>query len=146
MICPRPALRRRFAFALNPTLFAPPRFFPIVDDDASKAFADGMMKEVNPSVIIAIERCGWTDDGMYRNMRGRDITPHNARIDHIFSGSTPSVGVGDGGNEIGMGNLAEEVPKIETLVRLPCVTTVDKLILASVSNWGGYLTSNQKLC
>ena len=112
--------------------------FPIVDDDASKAFADGMMKEVNPSVIIAIERCGWTDEGMYRNMRGRDITPHNARIDHIFSGSTPSVGVGDGGNEIGMGNLAEEVPKIETLVRLPCVTTVDELILASVSNWGGY--------
>jgi len=112
--------------------------FPIADDDASKAFAAGMLEEVNPSVIIAIERCGWTAEGMYLNMRGLDISPHNARIDHIFSGSTPSVGVGDGGNEIGMGNLAEEVPKVETLVRDACVTTVDKLMLASVSNWGGY--------
>lgn len=112
--------------------------FPITDDDASKTFAEGLLQELEPSVLIAIERCGLTDEGMYRNMRGRDITPHNARIDHIFNGATPSVGVGDGGNEIGMGNLAEEVPKVETLVRLPCVTTVDRLVLASVSNWGGY--------
>ena len=72
-------------------------------------------------------------------MRGRDITPHNARIDHLFDDSdVPSVGIGDGGNEIGMGNLADEVTQVESLVKLPCVTQVDKLMLASVSNWGGY--------
>ena len=48
------------------------------------------------------------------------------------------MGIGDGGNEIGMGNLAEEVTQVESLVDLPCVTRVDKLMLASVSNWGGY--------
>ena len=112
--------------------------FPVTDDDASKVFASGMLNRINPSVIIAIERCGFTSEGRYRNMNGRDLTQHNARIDHIFTGSTPSVGVGDGGNEIGMGNLADEIPKVESLVRAPCITTVDKLILASVSNWGGY--------
>ena len=116
--------------------------FPIVGVAESAEFAANLIAETNPSVLIAIERCGLTDEdsgGRYRNMRGRDITPHNARIDHLFDDSdVPSVGIGDGGNEIGMGNLATEVTQVESLVKLPCVTRVDKLMLASVSNWGGY--------
>ncbi len=112
--------------------------FPIVDDDASKEFASGVIDDLKPSVVIAIERCGLTDEGKYRNMRGRDISDYNARIDHIFHADIPSVGIGDGGNEIGMGNLAEEVTQVESLVKIPCITQTSKLILASVSNWGGY--------
>ncbi len=112
--------------------------FPITDDDASRQFATDLVSELGPSVLIAIERCGFTDEGKYRNMRGRDITDHNARIDHIFNLGLPSVGIGDGGNEIGMGNLAAEVTTVDSLVKLPCVTKTSKLMLASVSNWGGY--------
>ena len=112
--------------------------FPITDDDASAAFARDLISELNPSVLIAIERCGLTDEGKYRNMRGRDITDYNARIDHLFHSDVPSVGIGDGGNEIGMGNLAEEVTQVESLVKIPCITQTSKLMLASVSNWGGY--------
>jgi hypothetical protein len=46
--------------------------------------------------------------------------------------------VGDGGNEIGMGNVAEEVTNVDSLVKKACVTSVTELILSSVSNWGGY--------
>ena len=112
--------------------------FPVVDDAASIEFAKGVIDDLNPSVVIAIERCGLTDEGKYRNMRGRDITDYNARIDHIFHADIPSVGIGDGGNEIGMGNLSEEVTQVESLVKIPCVTQTSKLMLASVSNWGGY--------
>ena len=112
--------------------------FPITDDDSSREFAANLLAEMNPSVLIAIERCGLTSEGKYRNMRGRDITDHNARIDHLFDSDVPSVGIGDGGNEIGMGNLAAEVPLVESLVKLPCITRTTKLMLASVSNWGGY--------
>ena len=112
--------------------------FPITDEDASAEFARDLLSELNPSVLVAIERCGLTDEGKYRNMRGRDITDYNARIDHIFNSDVPSVGIGDGGNEIGMGNLAEEVTQVESLVKIPCVTQTTKLMLASVSNWGGY--------
>lgn len=112
--------------------------FPITDDDASAAFARDLLSELDPSVLVAIERCGLTDEGKYRNMRGRDITDYNARIDHIFHSDVPSVGIGDGGNEIGMGNLAKEVTQVESLVKIPCITQTTKLILASVSNWGGY--------
>ena len=112
--------------------------FPIGHDEFSRQFAAGLLWDLNPSVLIAIERCGLTAEGKYRNMRGRDITDHNARIDHLFNSSVPSVGIGDGGNEIGMGNLAEEVPLVESLVKLPCTTRTTRLMLASVSNWGGY--------
>ncbi len=112
--------------------------FPITDDDSSRKFAADLLADMNPSALIAIERCGLTGEGKYRNMRGRDITDHNARIDHLFHSDVPSLGIGDGGNEIGMGNLAEQVTTVESLVKLPCVTRTTNLMLASVSNWGGY--------
>lgn len=112
--------------------------FPIADDAESEQFAKRLIADLNPSVVIAIERCGFTDERKFRNMRGRDITPYNARIDYLFSNHPRSVGIGDGGNEIGMGNLAQEVTTVESLVKIPCVTQVSELILASVSNWGGY--------
>ena len=112
--------------------------FPITDDEASISFARKLIADLSPSVLVAIERCGLTDEGKYRNMRGRDITDYNARIDHLFHSDVPSVGIGDGGNEIGMGNLAEEVTQVESLVKIPCITETTKLMLASVSNWGGY--------
>ncbi len=59
--------------------------FPIMDDDTSSQFASGLLAEIDPSIVISIERCGFTDEGLYRNMRGRDITAYNARIDHIFT-------------------------------------------------------------
>ncbi|MXX53797.1 MAG: DUF4392 domain-containing protein, partial [Dehalococcoidia bacterium] len=81
---------------------------------------------------------GLPGEGKCRGMRGRGVAAYNARSDHIFNSDVPSVGIGDGGNEIGMGNLAEEVTQVESLVKIPCVTQTTKLMLASVSNWGGY--------
>ena len=112
--------------------------FPITDDEASKKFAEDLLSELNPSVIISIERCGLTEEGDYRNMHGQDISQYNARIDHLFTNHPNTVGIGDGGNEIGMGNLAAEIVNVPSLVKLPCVTTTTKALISSVSNWGGY--------
>jgi hypothetical protein len=112
--------------------------FPMADDEASKRFAQDLLSELGPSVVIAIERCGMTADGHYRNMHGKDISDFNARTDYLFEGQPKTVGIGDGGNEIGMGNLASAVTDVSTLVKEPCVTRVSELIISSVSNWGGY--------
>ena len=112
--------------------------FPITDDEASKTFAKGLLAELDPAVLIAIERCGFTSEGLYRNMRGQDITQYNAKTDYLFADHPNSIGIGDGGNEIGLGNLASEVTTVPTLVKLPCVTTTTRLVISSVSNWGGY--------
>ena len=112
--------------------------FPIDDDQRSEEFADRLLSLVNPSIVIAIERCGATSEGIYRNMHGQDITQYNARTDYLFSKHPTTLGIGDGGNEIGMGNLASIIPTVPTLVKDPCVTSTSRLIVSSVSNWGGY--------
>ena len=112
--------------------------FPIAGDAESRSFAQSLLTEMNPSVIISIERCGLTSEGLYRNMHGQDISPYNARVDYLFEDPIPSVGIGDGGNEIGMGNLASIIPTIPSLVKIPCVTQTTRLVTSSVSNWGGY--------
>ena len=112
--------------------------FPITDDESSRRFAAELLERLTPSLLIAIERCGLTHESRYRNMHGQDISRYNARIDHLFMGFPYSVGIGDGGNEIGMGILKNEIPRIPTLVKLPCVTATTHLIVTSVSNWGGY--------
>ncbi len=91
--------------------------------------------------VVAIERCGLSRDGRPRNMRGVDVSPWTAPLDDLFTaGSWTRIGVGDGGNELGMGKLpagliAQAVPNGE---RIACVTGCDHLVVAGVSNWGAY--------
>ncbi|MYA60789.1 MAG: DUF4392 domain-containing protein [Chloroflexi bacterium] len=114
--------------------------FPITNHFESANFANELVQEHSPSALVAIERAGLIGDGTYRNMRGIELTPFNAKIDHLFDQHPYSVGIGDGGNEIGMGNLQNVIPTIEHefLPKNPCVTTTTELIVASCSNWGGY--------
>ncbi len=112
--------------------------FPIDGIDASKKYAKDILEKVKPSLLISIERCGRTRDDTYLNMRYVDISPNTARLDYLFDSDVPSVGIGDGGNEIGMGNLAEVIPLVDSLPDYPAVNQVDRLVIASVSNWGGY--------
>ena len=112
--------------------------FPITDEESSKKFADELLSEIKPSVLIAIERCGVTEDSKFRNWVGEDISEYNAKLDYLFADHPNTVGIGDGGNEIGMGNLASVIPTVPTLAKIPCVTTTTRLVITSVSNWGGY--------
>ena len=94
-----------------------------------------LLDRERPVGLIAVERCGRTKDGRYINSRGADIRDSMAPLDGLFLLSdAPSVGIGDGGNEIGMGDL--EAGVAERLGRVPCAVRTDRLIIATVSNWG----------
>lgn len=98
-----------------------------------------LLEEYHPVGLIAIERCGINIQNDYANMRGISIAEHTARIDRMFelsAGRIPSIGVGDGGNEIGMGNVSEVIRGELSLV--PCRVPCDQLVIASESNWGAY--------
>ena len=112
--------------------------FPVADEATSVRHARELLERYRPALLVSIERCGRTKDGRYLNMRGLDVSAETAQVDFLFAGATPSVGVGDGGNEIGMGNVADAVAACGMLVPDPCATRVSKLVIASVSNWGGY--------
>ena len=112
--------------------------FPTVDSDRSQHHASRLIRDYQPSLLIAVERCGKTRYGTYLNMADRDVTAFTAKIDALFESSVPSIGIGDGGNEIGMGNLADVIPNCPRLPALPCVTRATQLVIASVANWGAY--------
>ncbi len=87
--------------------------------------------------MISIERCGRASDGRYYNMKGVDISRFTSGIDDLFIRSNClTIGIGDGGNEIGMGNL-EDIIREEINI-IPSSVKVDDLIIATVSNWGAY--------
>ncbi|MBM25725.1 MAG: hypothetical protein CL760_08595 [Chloroflexi bacterium] len=112
--------------------------FPILNSEASNILASNICNEFDPSIMIAVERCGINELGKYSNMHGQDITPYTAKIDCLFQNKITSIGIGDGGNEIGMGNLYAQVKDNSKLVRFPTTIEVDELVIASVSNWGAY--------
>ena len=91
------------------------------------------------SHIISLERAGPGNDGIVRNMKGQDITSHTPPMHLLLSSQKiTSIGIGDGGNEIGMGNIPVEIIKenIRYGERIACVTKCDYLIVCGVSNWG----------
>jgi hypothetical protein len=87
---------------------------------------------------VSIERCGATCDGTYADMHGNDISDYNAKIDCLFYEHSNTIGIGDGGNEIGMGNFASIIPQSGRLTSKPSVTKATHAIIATVSNWGAY--------
>lgn len=109
---------------------------PILSWQASVAVVDKALAGLRPALIVSIERPGIARDGRYYNMRGRDISDALAKFDLFFDRcECPTIAVGDGGNEIGMGNIYDEVSR---LAIIPAVTTCDELVIATVSNWGVY--------
>eukprot|EP01038_Epipyxis_sp_PR26KG_P010115 gene10115-13596_t len=99
-------------------------------------------------LILTIERAGPTADGKYRTMRGRDMTHLIAPLDILLRNDSEddnkrirSIGIGDGGNEVGMGKVYDSVIKSKSIPNgdlIACTVSTDYLIVSSVSNWGGY--------
>jgi hypothetical protein len=110
-----------------------------LEDRAGIARVAQAWKAAGVSHAVAIERCGPSADGKPRNMRGVDVSTWTAPLDELFTAHHwARIGVGDGGNEIGMGRLpagliARTVPNGE---QIACVTSCDHLVVAGVSNWG----------
>jgi hypothetical protein len=69
-------------------------------------------------------------------MRGEDISANCASFDQFLNlASCPTIGIGDGGNEIGMGNVMDT---LTTLDIVPSTTCCDELVIADVSNWAAH--------
>uniref|UniRef100_A0A8C3LUN3 D-glutamate cyclase, mitochondrial n=1 Tax=Chrysolophus pictus TaxID=9089 RepID=A0A8C3LUN3_CHRPC len=94
--------------------------------------------------LIAIERAGMAADGNYYNARKVNIKHLVDPIDELFlaAQTIPGItttGVGDGGNELGMGKVKDAVKKhIKNGDVIACDVAADFAVVAGVSNWGGY--------
>lgn len=79
------------------------------------------------------------------SMRGRDITewiaPAHAWIEAATKDQvSTTIGIGDGGNEIGMGKIPWRVIRnnVPNGGRIACRVPTDYLLVAGISNWGAY--------
>lgn len=98
-----------------------------------------LLELYKPVCHISIERCGRNSNNKYENSRNIDIKEFTAPIDELFElagENKPTFGIGDGGNEVGMGNFKKSVKEFLSLV--PCEVSCDFPIIATVSNWGAY--------
>ena len=106
---------------------------------AEEAYLQEILKKYEPVGLISIERCGRNEDHDYANMLGKSVAEFTAPIDKLFEmafGKVETIGIGDGGNEIGMGNLQDVISANLTIK--PCIVVADTLLVATVSNWGAY--------
>ncbi|XP_066197986.1 D-glutamate cyclase, mitochondrial [Saccopteryx leptura] len=94
--------------------------------------------------LVAIERTGRAADGNHYNARKMNIKHLVDPIDDLFLVAqkipgVSSTGVGDGGNELGMGKVKEAVKRhIRNGDVIACDVEADFAVIAGVSNWGGY--------
>lgn len=115
--------------------------------DAAEQFLDGY----KPSALITIERAGANEFGEYHAALGRSLTQWCAKVDILFEQAkeqgTLTIGVGDGGNELGCGLIRSAVLDAAPNGRqckCPCGGSIvprfvpDVLIIAAISNWGVY--------
>jgi D-glutamate cyclase len=106
------------------------------------AAARRVLADVKPSHLVAIERPGRCRSGDYLNARGLSVAAWNPPLDDLFLQRAPrlvTIGVGDGGNEIGMGNVRTRIVRQgELMARIVATVKVNHLVVAGVSNWGAY--------
>lgn len=81
--------------------------------------------------------------GRCYTMRGRDVTGLVSPAHWLFEGPAEhlrTIGIGDGGNEIGMGKVPWDVIRrnIPGGARVACRVATDWLVVTGVSNWGAY--------
>lgn len=130
-------------------------FVPMpVDDEACQEQAGPLLDRYEPSAVIAVEKLSPNDVGAIHGVTGLSYTDMHAKPQYLFQGAEErgilTVGIGDGGNEVGYGVIKDAVAEILPAGRVcqcPCEggtaasVATDCLVVAAISNWGAYAVS-----
>ena len=122
-----------------------------VIDDIARRRAKSVLDEMNPSLIITIEKASPNEKGVCHTGVGYDVTAIEGKVSYLIqeakNRSIFTIGIGDGGNEVGMGCIKETVKKVlpsGSKCGCPCGAgthsdiATDLLLVTMVSNWGAY--------
>ena len=125
--------------------------FP-TDAEAAKDRARWLVERYRPAAVVCIEKGGINEQGRIHTSRGADTSAAMAKADYLVieahAKGIATIGVGDGGNEIGMGKIHAELKRSALPYAEQCrcgcgggivpVTPTDVLVAATISNWGAY--------
>jgi len=127
-------------------------FVPMsLDAGECEAQAGKLLDEHRPAAVIAIEKLSPNRKGIIHGSTGISYDDNHAKPQFLFDEAQRrgilTAGIGDGGNECGFGKVAEAVADIVPAGRVcqcPCgagniaAVATDHLVVAAISNWGGY--------
>ncbi len=118
---------------------------------AVRPLAADLLSSVNPSVVISIERPGANKLGVHHNARGQSISDITAPLDELFTqarnAGVPTVAIGDLGNELGMGIVANTLRALNPLGSrcicpcesgIACDTPADVTVVGAISDDAAY--------
>lgn len=134
-----PEMQHAVAFVAMPT-----------DDDECKAQAAELL-DTSPAAVVAIEKLSPNREGVIHGATGLEYHDSHAKAHHLVEGARErgilTGGIGDGGNEIGFGVIADAVREVMPAgdkCQCPCnggsaaAVATDHLVVAAISNWGAY--------
>jgi D-glutamate cyclase len=114
--------------------------------------ARAILDELNPAAVVSIETLSPNEKGVIHSATGYEReSEHVAHTFHLVEEARErgifTIGIGDFGNEVGCGLIAEEAKKINPYgmkCKCPCGAGVvsriptDVLVIGNISNWAAY--------
>jgi hypothetical protein len=124
---------------------------PLGLEPGRKAAKD-LLARFAPAAVLFVEKGGPNEKGIFHSIMGTGRPADVMANAHLLAELAAkqgvlTIGIGDGGNEIGCGVIIDKVREVQPFGRkcqCPCgggiatVTPCDHLVFASVSNWGAY--------
>lgn len=107
----------------------------------AEAEAQAVLSRLSPKAVISIEMPGANEKELFHNVTSRVVpTDLVAKADVLMrqamARSILTIGIGDGGNELGMGFVADAVrAHLPNGKEIAPATDVDVLVVGCISNW-----------
>ncbi len=116
---------------------------PLSSEADAEAEASELVSRLQPCMMISVEKIGPNAHGIAHTASGRPTAGDRARAGCLFDLAAeqkiPTIGVGDNGNEIGYGLIADAVKQHKPGGGdLATRVATDALVTANTSNWGAY--------
>jgi len=110
---------------------------------AADSQLDELVDHAKPAAMIFIEVDGPNPAGEFHGVRGNRRPKGSVGTLHRLAEiarerGVLTIGIGDGGNEVGFGDVREAVAAVHPNGFVVTATATDVVVSASISNWGAY--------
>jgi len=114
-----------------------------IDPKRAAAVAKQTYDNAKPKAMISIEKPGPSPAGTYHTGPGLDVSDVVGKVDFFVDEARArgvlTIGIGDGGNEVGMGRILKDVFEIVPTGKIMGTkVATDILVVSAIANWGAY--------
>jgi hypothetical protein len=122
-----------------------------IDPRRAEQVMEEIFDQTDPAAVVTIEKPSPNVKGYYHTGIGLNVTDVVGKVNYLVDAARArgvvSIGIGDGGNEVGMGRIlaaCQEILPTGTKCGCPCgsgiaaATETDILVVGAVANWASY--------